>query len=84
MKSVEEFENCMAWLVSATSALSSGYETWTRSRKHLANLACFHGYVPHGFTWEHSEVVKFDLVHAAADNARVVAADSNGRTTNFL
>ncbi len=82
--SIEMYEACMRWIAEQKIAQQpkSIAATWRNRRNYIAKLAGFHGYAPALFSWEDSEVTKYDLPLQVYDTAREVAADTDGRSVN--
>lgn len=76
--SLQMYDDHMTWIADRKVGCSSIVEIWHRARKHIANLAAFHGYMPN-FHWRESEVAKYELSQLVHDHSHAQAADTNGR-----
>jgi len=77
--SLQMFEDHVSWLVAQKSQLSSVVAIWHRARKHIANLAAYHGYLP-SFHWNQSEAASHELSYEVHDHSLTAAANTDGRT----
>jgi hypothetical protein len=73
------FDDHMTWLAAKKASCRTVVEIWHRARKHIANLAAYHGYLP-SFHWSQSEVAKYELSQLVHDHSIAQAADTDGRT----
>ena len=82
--SVCMYEACLRWIAEQKIAqkLKNVATIWRNRRNYIAKLANFHGYVPAMFSWDDSEVTKYDLPLQVYDTAREVAADTDGKSVN--
>ncbi len=73
------YDDHMTWLAAKKASCRRIVEIWHRARKHIGNLAAYHGYLP-SFHWSQSEVAKYELSQLVHDHSIAQAADTDGRT----